>query len=86
MQDQPNLLEKLIKKGDGVVLFNGDKGIANGKPFQPISMGHIGLVVPVDFQEKFGTLTMPIELRSITEVWRDGKRIDQYLEQLELGL
>lgn len=65
-----------IKKGDGIVMFNGSRGIATSKSFKPQSMGVDGLVIAVAFDEGDYTLTMPIELRSVVEVWRGGRRID----------
>lgn len=76
-----------IKKGDGLVLWNGSRGIATTKPFKPQSMGVDGLVLAVAFEREGYTLEMPIELRSVVEVWRDGRKLDseqETLQQMEL--
>ena len=75
-----------IRKGDGVVLWDGSRGIALTKPFKPQSMGVDGLVIAVEFEHEWGKLQMPIELRSIVEVWRNQVRIDDQpvIEQMEL--
>ena len=60
-----------IQKGDGVVLFNGDRGIVLGEPFIMNSETAYP-AVPVHFDEWEGS----IQLEAITEVWRDGFRVD----------
>lgn len=79
-------MNTLIKNGDGVILWNGEKGIALSKPFQPKSMAVTGLVVVVSFDGGDFTFQMPVEMRSIVEVWRGGNRIDTAPDAVQLEL
>jgi len=70
-----------IRRGDGIITRNGSMGIATSEPFKLTSHFDID-VVRVDFT----THEMPIQLSAISEVWRDGRRIDNQegFEQLAL--
>lgn len=64
-----------IKKGDGIVLFNGDRMIVESNPFNmgdPLRGDDWRVAAWTENHE----YRFPIQLIAIVEVWRDGRRID----------
>lgn len=67
-----------IQKGDGVVLFNGERMIVESAPF---NMGDtlLGDDWLVAAWTEDGMFRFPIQVSAIVEVWRDGIPIAKQL-------
>jgi DNA-cytosine methyltransferase len=69
-----------IRKGDGLVMFNGARVIATGPVFKMNSIDPNYYCVPVDY----GDFQLPVDIRGVVEVWRDGQPATEQAQQLEL--
>jgi hypothetical protein len=69
-----------IRKGDGLVMFNGARVIATGPVFKMNSIDPDYYCVPVDY----GDFQLPVDIRGVVEVWRDGQPATEQAQQLEL--
>jgi len=68
------------KKGDTVILHNGDQGVVISGIFKMTSLFDRDAVAV-----SFKGLEMPIDLTWIGEIWRDGARIEpETIQQLSL--
>lgn len=70
-----------IRKGDGVVLHCGLRGIATTEPFAAMSHDDYEVV-----RVAFDVCEMPVQLISIAEVWRRGRRIDNQEQVVQMEL
>ena len=70
-----------IQKGDGVITISGARGIVTHEAWKAISHDDYDLI-----RVNFGDTEMPVQVASVTEVWRGGVRIDQLEETEQLSL
>ena len=68
-----------IRVGDGVICIDGARGVVIGSVFKMNSFDPDYFAVPVDFDGD----EMPVDMRAIVEVWRDGQPVMQQLGLFE---